>query len=260
MSRGCPVGCGYCPYTSFYGNKIEFRSIDTIINDIKKLLSIGIKTIQFRDQYFSIDKEKVYELCNRILKEGLKIKWRCETRLESLDIDLIDIMVKTGLDFICFGIESANTKEIKNFGRPTLNVDRVKKLVSYLNSKNVTTFAFYIIGFPDDSWETIRATYDLSIEIKSAFSKYSIYMPMLSDKEFIKRNEIKEITPDIFIPFDNILNVNTCNKFNIRQLKTMVDQLAKMPQCNANVKESELLFKMIHEQVDTHDILEKVKT
>ncbi len=219
MSRGCPSGCAYCPYSSFYQQGIEFRSPERVIEDIKALLKLGIKVIHFRDQYFTLNKKAVTDLCRMIREQKLDFKWRCETRVESLNIELINRMVEAGLEMIGFGIESASEKTLENYRRPLNNLDKVKEYTRYLNQKNVKTLAFYIIGFPSDTWEKIQATYKLALEIKSTYAKFSIF------SQCILGVQGKELTPEDFSPFENTMVQNPSKYLSQDELHYLVNHL-----------------------------------
>ncbi|HEX9058760.1 MAG TPA: B12-binding domain-containing radical SAM protein [Clostridia bacterium] len=239
MSRGCAVGCSYCPYASFYGKKFEFRSVDKVIEDIKHQLSLGFKTIQFRDQFFTADRKRVFELCRSIIDQGLKFEWYCETRLESLDPELIDIMVEAGLIFISFGVESAQGDTLQNYNRPVYGLEKTKSLIDYLHEKNVITLAFYIVGFPDETWDTLQSTYNLALKLASKCAVFNIYMPSLKEEEFKKQYPDIEITPDLFIPFENTLNLKSARNFSLEQMIELKTQLSFLYQ--ASVPEPDAL-------------------
>ncbi|HEX2926405.1 MAG TPA: radical SAM protein [Ruminiclostridium sp.] len=234
MSRGCAVGCSYCPYASFYGKKFEFRSLDKVLSDIKYLLSLGFTTIQFRDQYFTANKKLVIELCKSIIDQGLKFDWYCETRLESLDTELIDIMVAAGLKFIFFGVESAEEDVLQDFNRPVYEFQRTKFLVDYLHEKDVITLAFYIVGFPDETWDTLQSTYNLAMKLQSKCAVFNTYMPSFQEEEFKKQYPDKEITPDLFIPFEVTLNLKSAKNFSLKQMIDIKTQLSFLYQGNVS--------------------------
>lgn len=218
FSRGCAIGCSYCPYASFYGRKFENRSVENIIKDIKELLSLGISNIQFRDQFFTYDKERVIEFCNMIINQNLKFNWTCETKIESLSNELIDIMVEAGMEMICFGVESASKSILKSFNRPSYDVEKIKTQISYLKSKNVSTLAFYIIGFPEDTWETIGETYDLATYLRSKYVKFSVYTPFISP-------ENESFTPESFVPFKNTMSINSSKFLSTDEIDYVANQL-----------------------------------
>lgn len=229
MSRGCVVGCSYCPYAAFYGKKFEQRSIDKVIEDIKSLLALGVTYIQFRDQFFTSDKKRVEELCNRIINEGLKFTWSCETKLETLKTELIDIMVDAGMKTICFGVESASKKILNSYNRPDYDLEKLKNLISYLNNKNVDTLAFYIIGFPDDTWNSIQDTYNLATFLDSKLVKFSIYTPFIQPED-----STIELTPDSFVPFKNTMSIESCKNLTNEEIDYLADELMIMYHTKSN--------------------------
>ena len=239
MSRGCAVGCSYCPYASFYGKKFDFRSVDKVIDDIKHLLSLGFTTLQFRDQFFTADRKMVFELCRKIIEQGLKFEWYCETRLESLDNELIDIMVEAGMIFISFGVESAEGDTLQSYNRPVYGLERTKGLIDYLHEKNVITLAFYIVGFPDETWDTLQSTYNLALKLASKCAVFNIYMPSLKEEELKEQYPGIEITPDLFMPFENTLNLKSAKNFSLEQMLELKTQLSFLYQ--ANVPEPDAL-------------------
>jgi radical SAM superfamily enzyme YgiQ (UPF0313 family) len=230
MSRGCLIGCTYCPYSAFYENKIEVRSLQKVIFDIKNLLELGIDNIQFRDQNFTLNKKTVSDLCRMIIGQKLKFKWRCETRIDTLDKDLIDLMAEAGLDMIFFGIESASNETLHYFNRPTFDLKRAKELIEYLNQKNIITMAFYMIGFPDDTWDSIKRTYDLAVSLGSQVVKFSIFTPFVTNIKYNDEIDIKEITPDHFISLDSTMNIKVSKHFTLEELNYLVYQLTAMYQ------------------------------
>jgi radical SAM superfamily enzyme YgiQ (UPF0313 family) len=223
MSRGCAMGCNYCPYASFYGKRFEVRSPEKVIKDIEGILNLGISTIQFRDQYFTFNRKNVMDLCNMIINQKLEFNWICETRLESLDIQLIDLMVESGLKMVCFGIESASEEILKSNNRLPGNMEKIQELIEYLRKKQVKTLAFYIIGFPDDTWDTIKETYNLAIRLKSDYVKFAIYVPCV----FTNNGDhvTTEINPDLFMPFENTMTINSSKHLTHGELEYLLNQL-----------------------------------
>jgi len=219
-SRGCAVGCSYCPYAHFYGRCMEFRSPEHVITDIKYLLSLGIKEILFRDQYFTVNPKRTEKICKMIIQQGLKFRWKCETRLESLTPELIDLMVEAGMDMVCFGVETASAQILKSYHRPPADEARLIRLIEYLHAKKVMTIAFYMIGFPHETWKTIRQTFELAVRLASNSAKFSIFSPCTPDV-YPKM----ELSPAEFTPFDNTMVTNPCKNLSRKELEFLVDHL-----------------------------------
>ncbi len=255
MSRGCTTGCTYCPHFAFYGKEIDSRSVNKVIEDIKELIKLGIGSIEFKDQFFTIRKDVVIELCNLIIENKLDIKWRCQTRLEALDKELIDLMVKSGLEILFFGVESASDDTLKSFNRPANNVAHMRELIEYLNGKGVVTIAFYIIGFPEDTWESINDTYKLSTRLKSTSVSFFIYNPyVFNDSAYSSL----QITPDLFGIFDNILTINVSENLSIEELKFLEFQLPILYKVQVNDLETAYRYQYSYQIKYMDQLKEKI--
>ncbi|MBO4460090.1 MAG: radical SAM protein [Clostridiales bacterium] len=219
--RGCPMNCSYCPYIRYY-DRFGTRSVDKVIEDMKVLVSLGADIIQFRDQFFTCDKQRTKEICERIIKEGISVRWIIETRITSLDEELIALLSKAGLFLICFGVEAGN-KDIldeynSNKGRPEV----LKKTVEYLDRQGILTMAFYIVGFPEDTWETMRETYRFASSINSSIAAFNEYM----DFDLPKGSG-----PEVFSPFENSTNTGRpyhLNRDEVRYAKDLFSGLYTM--------------------------------
>src|SRR5207237_10188598 len=104
-SRGCPEFCTYCPHRILAGYRA--RSIRNIVDEIARLCDqvtepYGI----FRDPLFSEQRDRCIELCDEVERRGLKFTFEAETRLDRLDVELLDRLHKAGFRAMSFGVES----------------------------------------------------------------------------------------------------------------------------------------------------------
>ena len=49
------------------------------------LKEMGMHHIHFEADLFTVKKEFVYDLCNAIIKDGIKIRWSCNSRVDFVD-------------------------------------------------------------------------------------------------------------------------------------------------------------------------------
>jgi radical SAM superfamily enzyme YgiQ (UPF0313 family) len=70
-SRGCPIGCHYCPYPVGQGLPWRHRSAKNVLDEIEHLVrDLRIEHIVFRDPMFSLNQKRVIEICNGIVERG----------------------------------------------------------------------------------------------------------------------------------------------------------------------------------------------
>ena len=210
-SRGCMMGCTYCPYTQFY-QSYETRSIGKIIEDLKAYEALGAKIVQFRDQFFTYDKKRVQELCTRMIAEGINIRWSCETRLDSIDEETADIMQKAGLFMVLFGVETGDKDIVKEYNSNKGDLSFQKDTVRMLKDKGILTMGFYIVGFPEDTWDSIQSTYMYAKDVDSNIAVFNEYMNF-------DTSGMESPSPDIYCEFSNATNTDSSSILTREQIR-----------------------------------------
>lgn len=156
-SRGCIYNCNFC-YRMVKG--IRLRNVQSIIDEIKLLQkNYGITYINFSDELTMSSKLRMYELCNAILKANLKIKWRCEGRLNYADKDILTIMKKAGCVFVNYGIESLDNQVLKNMNK-NLTVDQIYKGIENTLKVGLSPGLNIIWGNIGDNAQTLKKGVD----------------------------------------------------------------------------------------------------
>lgn len=217
-SRGCPFACNYCPYLVLQMSKWRKRSPKNVVDEIEYLQKkYGMQSTVFRDPVFSLDKDRVREICKEIIARDIKIEWCCETRTDCLDEKLIDIMKKAGMVGINLGVESADTSMLKRATRkPIPNIHQIR-IIRYLQKKGVKIAAFYMLGFINDTEESILKTIKFAKILNTTFAQFHI-VNAYPGTGFYKK--IKDrITAKDWEDFDNYTSIIRLD--NIPQKKLM---------------------------------------
>jgi radical SAM superfamily enzyme YgiQ (UPF0313 family) len=86
-------------------------------------------------------------------------------------------MHRAGLRAMSFGVESVAAATLKKVGRRPIPEPHQREIVRRCRELGIVTAAFYVIGFADDTWETIRATIEYSIDLGSTVAQFKILTP-----------------------------------------------------------------------------------
>jgi len=176
-SRGCPYTCSYCPYLIF--GKYRYRKPEKIIEELKYLKKKHkIKSFYFRDPTFSVSKERIEKLSRLLIKEKLDLLWGCETRSDLLDEKLLKLMRKAGLVAVKIGVESANHDLLKRHKRITPKIEHQEKIIKVCKKLRIKVVAFYIIGIPTDTKESVLRTIKYSQKLNTSFANFTICTPI----------------------------------------------------------------------------------
>ena len=175
-SRSCPEFCTYCPHRIQAGYRT--RSVANILDELSFLAdSRGPLHIVFRDPLFSQDRDRVLELCDGLQSRQLSHTFECETRLDRLDGELLRDMHAAGLRAMSFGVESVAPATLKKVGRRPIPEPHQRDILQRCRELGIVTAAFYVIGFAEDTWDSIGATIDYAIDLGSTVAQFKILTP-----------------------------------------------------------------------------------
>jgi len=175
-SRSCPEFCTYCPHriTAPY----RARSAENVVAEIEEICARHPRPyLIFRDPLFSEERERSTGIAEGILRKNLKVRFECETRLDDLDKNLLDLLHRAGLNTITFGVESVDPATLKRVGRRPIPPGHQREIVSYCRDKGISTEGFFVIGFLTDTVESIRATIDYAVDLSPTFALFKMLTP-----------------------------------------------------------------------------------
>ena len=175
-SRGCPEFCTYCPHRILAGYRM--RSIANIVDEMERLCDqVSRPYIIFRDPLFTEQRDRVIELCDEILRRGLNLTFEAETRLDRLDIELLDKLHAAGFRAMSFGVESLDPATLKKSGRRPIPQSHQREIIEHCRKLGIVTAAFYVLGFLQDDWNSVAATIDYATDLGSTFAQFKMLTP-----------------------------------------------------------------------------------
>jgi radical SAM superfamily enzyme YgiQ (UPF0313 family) len=175
-SRGCPEFCTYCPHRILAGYRM--RSIANIVDEMERLCNqVSRPYVIFRDPLFTEQRDRVVELCDEIKRRGLNLTFEAETRLDRLDVDLLDRLYAAGFRAMSFGVESLDPATLKKSGRRPIPQSHQREIIEHCRKLGIVTAAFYVLGFLQDDWNSVAATIDYATDLGSTFAQFKMLTP-----------------------------------------------------------------------------------
>lgn len=181
-SRGCPFQCRFCS-AKFYSGKYRYRSAMHVFREMKLLRDWGFRDITFFDDSFTISRKRVMDLCDLIKKEELDVSWRCLSRVDTVDREMLQGMRDSGCYQIQFGVESGDQRMLDLMKKAT-GVDRIRETFRVCDEIGLETVGFFMFGYPGETPESIRNTVNLSREIKPDFVTFNLFTPLPGSETF----------------------------------------------------------------------------
>jgi radical SAM superfamily enzyme YgiQ (UPF0313 family) len=175
-SRGCPAGCTYCIKHVSYGPTMRMRSPEKLVEEIAILGKLGVHNIHMYADLFTVNRDQVVGLSRAILDAGLKIKWTCNSRVDFVDQEMLELMAKSGCHLISWGLESGNAKILAH-ARKGVDPDRARQSLTIARRVGIKNWGYFIIGLPGETEETIQETMAFSKSLPLDIALFHIAAP-----------------------------------------------------------------------------------
>lgn len=175
-SRGCPAGCIFCIKHVSYGRSLRMRSPAKLLEELIVLDKLGVHNIHMYADLFTVNRDQVVGLCRGILDAGLKIKWTCNSRVDFVDEEMLQLMARAGCFMISWGIESGS-REILAHAHKGVDPDRAREALLLSRKAGIKNWGYFIIGLPGETEETIRQTMAFSKGLPLDIALFHIAAP-----------------------------------------------------------------------------------
>lgn len=176
-SRGCPFNCSYCSGDLIFGKSFRFRSPENVIADIQRMISeYGIDGLQFYDETFTVNRERVITLCDAMLDAKLNIPWACFTRVDLVDKDLLVKMKAAGCYQIFFGVETG-VERLLTMIRKGTQLDQVRNAFKLCREVGIETVASFMLTLPTETIEDTEQSVRFGLEIDPDYVYWLTFVP-----------------------------------------------------------------------------------
>lgn len=165
-SRGCPFECTYCPVRLAIGRRFAPRSPEIVVDEIEYHYNRGYREFSFRDDNFTLEKNRVYAICDEIEKrkfEGLYLMCDNGVRADKIDYGLLKRMKEVGFRMIGLGVESGSDRVLKSLKKNATVAD-MEKAIKCACDLGYIVELFLLIGSPGETWEDFENTVRLCVK------------------------------------------------------------------------------------------------
>jgi radical SAM superfamily enzyme YgiQ (UPF0313 family) len=217
-SRGCPYKCTFCNIHLFYRGTYRTKNTDRVIQELKFISSQKKHmNVLIVDDNFTANMKRVEEICDKIIKEGIKLDLICQSRIDVIknNPNIIKKMSKAGFWLFFLGIESFNQKSLNDIQK-NVHFRDIVEAIKILHDNDMLIIGSLLIGSSLDEEEK---DIDLMIKIVKKlgidFPIYSIMTPLPGTK-----------FRDVLIEKDYLLSHNWSN-YNFTTAVNRLNKLSK---------------------------------
>jgi anaerobic magnesium-protoporphyrin IX monomethyl ester cyclase len=160
-SRGCPAACSFCASPRFWGRTLRFRSPRAIVDELRNIRDrYGLLYFSLRDDTFTADRGRVLEFCRLLVDERLHILWNCQSRVTSVDEEMLGWMKRAGCECVQFGVESGSERILATLGK-RITTDQIRNAAAASRRVGLHLSIYLITGVPGETSDDLAATLQL---------------------------------------------------------------------------------------------------
>ena len=157
--RGCPYQCSFCTIINVQGRKSRYRSADDCEKIVRANVAQGIHRFFITDDNFA--RNKNWELIlDRMIhlreEEGLQFNFiiQVDTLCHRLP-NFIEKCARAGVKRVFIGLENINPDSLLGAKKQQNKITEYRKMLLAWKKAKVLTYCGYILGFPNDTRESI---------------------------------------------------------------------------------------------------------
>jgi radical SAM superfamily enzyme YgiQ (UPF0313 family) len=176
-SRGCPFNCRFCSVILMFGRQYRCNSVDRVMEEIHRN-SIPDGHLFFCDDNFTANRDRIKQLCERLLKENLVREWSAQVRVEAAkDQELLKLMARSGCYAVFIGLESINPATLKAYNK-SQTVEGIRESVLNFHQHGIAVHGMFVFGSEEDHFQVIRDTVKFSRQLDLDSLQYLILTPV----------------------------------------------------------------------------------
>lgn len=226
-ARGCPYKCTYCVAQSYYGKKVRIRKPELIVDELEHLKQkYGVEDFFFWSESFTIVKKAIKDLCREILDRNLNIRWVCNSRVDNIDLELLELMKKAGCWMISYGVESGEQRILDEI-KKDITVEEIRAAIALTRKVGFQIAGHFVLGLPGDTKESLKKTYDFACSLDLDYAQFYCASPWPGSEFYNTAKSEGWLTTDNWDEFEQDKSVTNYPGLSAREITEFRDWAAR---------------------------------
>ena len=176
-SYGCPNSCNFCCSPAVTGKRWTALKAGRIVDELSYLIKQnGFNVLIFDDANWGLDQKRVYHFCEGLLRKGIRLYWKATMEshiLNKYNDAVLDIMAESGCCELLLGAEAAHPETLRILQK-NIKPGDIEKSCEILSKRRIVPRVYFIVGYPGESRDSIRATIHKSCNIVCRYPMASL--------------------------------------------------------------------------------------
>jgi radical SAM superfamily enzyme YgiQ (UPF0313 family) len=147
-----------------------------VIGEIQDIMNnYGTKGIYFINDNFTLRKKETIELCSLMIQNKLDLEWVCDTRVDLVDQDLLEVMSNAGCKTVWFGVESGSPKILKRIGRNT-TLEQTENAFKLCKRNGIKVACSFMLGVPGETIKDMEMSLKFAKKLDPDWCQFNIFI------------------------------------------------------------------------------------
>lgn len=175
-SRGCPFSCAFC-LKAMYGHGVRRKPLDMVLAEVEEIVGRrGARNVYFIDLEFTLRRDYTRRLCLELMRMNLDFRWCCQTRADTVDRYLLELMKAAGCELIHFGVETGSPHLLDTIHKRE-SLGQVRDAINWCRRLGLATACFFLFGLPGETGADRNAAIKLARELNPTFCSFHVAAP-----------------------------------------------------------------------------------
>jgi len=182
-TRGCPFKCIFCQ-KELTGRGFRVRSVELIVDELEQIVKgYDPGVILFVDEILTLRKKRIHEMCDEIIRRGLKFEWIANTRADCVDYPLLKHMHRAGCRRIYYGWESGSQRMLDVL-KKDLTPEAIVEAAKMTRRAGIWAKVYLIVGSPGETPEDIEETEKVLRLAGPDLVRISVFNPLIGTESW----------------------------------------------------------------------------
>lgn len=183
-SRGCPFQCVFCTTHAFHGAAWRARSPEAIADEVAFLRrSRGVGDFFLQSDVFSRDRDWTLALMEALGRKAPGISWFSNSRVDTVDREVLRAMKGSGCRLLAFGVESGSDAVLRASRKGT-TADRARQALAWCREAGIPSLTYWVFGLPGETPDTMEETLRFIDEVHPDYAHFYTPTPLPGSRLF----------------------------------------------------------------------------
>ena len=177
-SRGCRHDCAFCSQQQFWQKSWRARDPQLAAGEIVSLHDkYGANVFLITDEHPTCDRGRWELFLDALIESGISVHLIMESRAEDIvrDRDIFWKYRSAGVLHVSIGVETRDCRTLVSASCG--NVDVAREAIGILREHDVVSEASFVLGFPDETPESVRSTLELAQKLNPDSANFFALAP-----------------------------------------------------------------------------------